>query len=73
MYLNKSLTQPRLTKIRLQFKAEVMDDIQAFQKETTLTIDVVAYPASFVFYHKGCDIGKMNLPDEGNSPSGVAP
>jgi hypothetical protein len=45
------------------FKTEVTDNIEKFQQETTLTIDVVAFPASFTFYHKGCDINKMNMPD----------
>jgi hypothetical protein len=43
------------------FKAAVVGEIDRFQQETTLTIDVVAFPASFTFYRKGCDINKMNM------------
>ncbi len=45
------------------FKTEVGDDIEQFQHETTLTIDVVAFPASFAFFRNGCDIGNMNMPE----------
>lgn len=46
------------------FKSQVATDIDKFQQETTLTIDVVAYPDSFTFYRNGCDIAKMNVPLE---------
>ena len=55
------------------FKVEVSDDIQQFQRETSLTIDVAVFPASFTFFRKGCDIGKMGLPEEGVGGSGIAP
>lgn len=29
--------------------------VDAFQKETTLTIDITAFPPSLVFYQKGCE------------------
>lgn len=37
------------------FRNAVTDAVNAFQKETTLTIDVVPFPPSFVFYQKGCE------------------
>lgn len=43
------------------FKTEVANSIDTFQQETTLTIDIIAFPPSFTFYHKGCDINKMNM------------
>ncbi|MGZ8227682.1 MAG: hypothetical protein ACXWT3_13760 [Methylococcaceae bacterium] len=37
------------------FHEAIAEPINAFQKETSLTIDVVAYPPSFIFFQKGCD------------------
>lgn len=37
------------------FRNSVTDALNTFQKETTLTIDVVPFPPSFVFYQKGCE------------------
>jgi hypothetical protein len=34
--------------------------IAAFQKETSLTIDITAFPPSLVFYQKGCDEATIN-------------
>lgn len=45
------------------FKGAIANDIDHFQQETGLPIDIVAFPSSFVFYHKGCDLSKMELPE----------
>ena len=37
------------------FRKAATDDINAFKKETTLTIDITAFPPSLVFYQKGCE------------------
>lgn len=34
--------------------------VNAFQRETTLTIDVTPFSPSFVFYQKGCDMTLIN-------------
>ena len=36
------------------FRSSIADAINSFQKETTLTIDVVPFAPSFVFYQQGC-------------------
>jgi hypothetical protein len=45
------------------FKSAVADEIDKFQQETSLTIDITAFPAAFTFYRTGCDINKMNIPE----------
>ena len=37
------------------FRNAGIDDIAAFKKETTLTIQITAFPPSLVFYQKGCE------------------
>ncbi|MDP2902589.1 MAG: hypothetical protein Q8N96_05725 [Methylovulum sp.] len=37
------------------FRNSATEAINAFEKETTLTIDISAFPPSFVFYQKGCE------------------
>ena len=37
------------------FRSGVADAVNKFQKETTLTIDVVPFIPSFVFYQRGCE------------------
>jgi len=37
------------------FRDAVADAVNTFQKETTLTIDVVPFIPSFVFYQRGCE------------------
>lgn len=36
------------------FRSSVADAVNLFQKETTLTIDVVPFAPSFMFYQQGC-------------------
>lgn len=37
--------------------------IRKFQKETTLTIDIAAFPPSFIFYQKGCEVSTVEPPE----------
>jgi hypothetical protein len=46
--LAKQLTQ--------NFRNSAADAIEGFQKETTLTIDITAFPPSLIFYQKGCEV-----------------
>lgn len=48
------------------FRTEVVEAIDAFEKETTLSIDITAFPPSFVFYQRGCAVTEINTenPDE---------
>lgn len=48
--------QQKLTKqLSDNFRSNVADAINRFQKETTLTIDVVPFTPSFIFYQQGCE------------------
>lgn len=48
--------QQKLSKqLTSNFRSAVTDAVNTFQQETTLTIDVVPFPPSFVFYQKGCE------------------
>jgi len=46
--LAKQLTQ--------NFRNAAAYAIDGFQKETTLTIDITAFPPSLIFYQKGCEV-----------------
>ncbi|MGR9014394.1 MAG: hypothetical protein ACU83U_12185 [Gammaproteobacteria bacterium] len=37
------------------FRISVADAVKSFQQETTLTLDVVPFNPSFMFYQQGCD------------------
>ncbi len=37
------------------FRSSVTNAVNAFQKETTLTLDVIPFTPSFIFYQQGCD------------------
>ncbi|MDO9048668.1 MAG: hypothetical protein Q7U66_13170 [Methylobacter sp.] len=48
--------QEKLTRqLSNNFRNSVADAIKLFQKETTLTIDVVPFTPSFIFYQQGCE------------------
>lgn len=48
--------QQKLTKqLSDNFRSSVADAVNRFQKETTLTIDVVPFAPSFIFYQQGCE------------------
>lgn len=47
--------QEKLTKqLSRNFRSSVTDAVNSFQKETSLTIDVVPFAPSFIFYQQGC-------------------
>ncbi len=50
------------------FHNAATDAINMFQKETTLTIDIAAFPPSFIFYQKGCEITQVE-PQQSDSSS----
>jgi len=37
------------------FRNAAVSAVKAFKKETTLTIDITAFPPSLIFYQKGCE------------------
>ncbi len=48
--------QEKLTKqLSTNFHNSVADAINSFQKETTLTLDVVPFAPSLIFYQQGCE------------------
>ena len=46
--------QKLANKLASNFRYAASDAVDTFQKETTLTIDITAFPPSLVFYQKGC-------------------
>lgn len=47
--------QEKLTRqLSKNFRSSITDAVNSFQKETTLTIDVVPFAPSFIFYQQGC-------------------
>ena len=58
--LGEDEAQEKLAKkLAHNFRNAASDDIDTFQKETTLTIDIAAFPPSFIFYQKGCEITQV--------------
>ncbi len=52
--------QEKLTRqLSKNFRNSVADAVNSFQKETTLTIDVVPFAPSFIFYQQGCAATQM--------------
>jgi len=47
------------------FHNAVAPALKAFKKETTLTIDVTAFPPSFIFYQQGCETATLEPENEG--------
>ena len=47
--------QKLATQLINNFRNAAVSATDKFQKETTLTIDISAFPPSFVFYQKGCE------------------
>lgn len=48
--------QEKLTKqLSNNFRNSIADAVNLFQKETTLTIDIVPFTPSFIFYQQGCE------------------
>lgn len=49
------------------FRSGVADAVSLFEKETTLTIDVVPFNPSFIFYQQGCEATRQE-PEDRTSP-----
>ena len=49
-------------KLAENFKVAVAEPVNQFQQETTLTLDVVAFPSAIIFYTKGCNTSEMSFP-----------
>jgi len=48
--------QEKLTKqLSNNFRRSIADAVKLFQKETTLTVDVVPFAPSLIFYQQGCE------------------
>jgi hypothetical protein len=46
-----------------QFSNKISKDLDSFDKETSLTIDISPFPPSLVFYQKGCETSTINPED----------
>ena len=58
--LGEDEAQQKLAKkLTHNFRNAATGAIDTFQKETTLTIDITAFPPSFIFYQKGCEITQV--------------
>jgi hypothetical protein len=67
--LGEDEAQQKLTnKLAHNFHNAASDATNKFQKETTLTIDITAFPPSLVFYQKGCEVNQIDpeKTDSGN-------
>lgn len=54
--LGADQAQEKLTKqLSNNFRSNVADAVKLFQKTTTMTIDVVPFTPSFIFYQQGCE------------------
>ncbi|MDD5276897.1 MAG: hypothetical protein PHR16_12550 [Methylovulum sp.] len=63
--LGDDVTQQKLAQqLTDNFRVAVIDSLDTFKKETALTIDVAAFPPSFVFYQTGC---QATLPESDSS------
>jgi len=59
--LDEDEAQQKLAnKLTKNFHNAASDAIDTFQNETTLTIDITAFPPSLVFYQKGCEADHEN-------------
>jgi hypothetical protein len=59
--LGEDESQEKLAKqLAHNFRNSVTSAVDAFQKETTLTIDVAPFSPSFIFYQKGCNMTRIN-------------
>ena len=58
--LGEDEAQQKLAKkLTHNFRNAATGAIDTFQKETTLTIDITAFPPSFIFYQKGCELSHV--------------
>ncbi|HEY8038090.1 MAG TPA: hypothetical protein VIF37_21155 [Methylobacter sp.] len=49
------------------FRNSAADAVKLFQKETTLTVDVVPFAPSFIFYQQGCDATHLEPENSNNN------
>jgi hypothetical protein len=52
--------QKLATKLVDNFRNAATSAVNSFKKETTLTIDISAFPPSLVFYQKGCEANHLD-------------
>jgi hypothetical protein len=52
--------QKLANKLIHNFQTAATNAVDTFQKETTLTIDITAFPPSLVFYQKGCEATQID-------------
>ena len=64
--------QKLANKLVKNFRNAASDDVATFQKETSLTIDITAFPPSLVFYQKGCEATYID-PENTDSESQLNP
>ncbi|MGJ0491287.1 hypothetical protein [Methylobacter sp.] len=68
--LGEDEAQQKLAKqLTINFRNAVADPADTFQKETTLTIDIVPFPPSLIFYQKGCGATQLEPETEGPGDS----
>ncbi|MCF7987556.1 MAG: hypothetical protein K9L60_08330 [Methylovulum sp.] len=68
--LGEDVAQQKLAQqLDTNFRLSVSEAIAGFEKETTLTIDVSPFPASFIFYQNGCNAHLPELTDNDNAKS----
>ncbi|MCL7423052.1 MAG: hypothetical protein M8364_19345 [Methylobacter sp.] len=64
--LGEDEAQQKLAKqLSKNFRNAVAAAIDAFQNETTLTVDVVPFPPSLIFYQNGCEAAHLEPETEG--------
>lgn len=60
--LGEDVAQEKLAEqLADNFHNTAADAISVFQNETTLIIDVRAFPPSFIFFQKGCEVTNIDL------------
>lgn len=65
--LGEDVTQQKLAKqLVANFRHSITKSIAAFEQDTSLSIDILAFAPSFTFFQKGCE---LSAPDENNLSS----
>ena len=64
--------QKLANKLIKNFRNAASNAVASFQKETSLTIDITAFPPSLVFYQKGCEATYID-PENTESESQLTP
>ena len=59
--IGADVTREKLTsQLVSNFRHAVSPAVDAFRKETSLTIDVTPFSPSFIFYQQGCDLNRLS-------------